>query len=133
MPRTTVTKPVEPDEDVESTEAPPSKLPLISVLDKGAMQTAKEMLAEAQVLQERIGRDGERLAEIKASLCEIADAFELPGMRYGAFGLEYHGWKTKRTLDKRLLLENGVDAETIKNSYTESKPFLSARFVKVKL
>lgn len=113
-------------------ESSGSSLPLISVLDQGTMDAAKQMLLEAQEIRGRMDTDAERLDEIKQSLVGIADAFGLAGLRYGTIGLEYHGMKTKRTLDKALLLEYGVKAQTIAASYSESKPFVSSRFVNIR-
>jgi hypothetical protein len=95
------------------------------------MEAAKKLLSEAQELKARIDKDSERLGDIKEGLSSICSAFELAGLRWGAIGLVYSGMSTKKTLDKALLLENGVTAEVIKNSYKEGKPYINARFIKV--
>lgn len=120
-----------PREDEE--EKPPS---LADIREAADPQTAKEvaaLLAEADVIQLRMKEDQARQNDIKAALIVMIEAWEWPkGVRSGRFGLEYHGWKTKRTLDVQKLLENGVDPEVIKGSYSESKPFVSSRFFRVR-
>lgn len=109
-----------------------SPLPLISELDRQTMAEAKRLLAEAAELRERLEDDKIRLDEIKDVLISIAQAHDLKGLRWGRIGLEYHGERTRRVLDKELLLENGVDADTIVASYRETEPFISSRWVEIK-
>lgn len=107
-------------------------LPSAAALDTATGAGVKLLLEEAAEIRERQKADDDRLSDIKQALITIAAAHELKGICWGRIGLEYHGYKTKRTLDKELLLENGVDAQTIAASYRESTPFVSSRFVDIK-
>jgi hypothetical protein len=107
-----------------------SHLPLISVIDdQPTMDLTKELLEEAHELTERQDETAERLVEIKQQLSGIARDWSLPGMRFGKFGLQYSGERTRSSLNKGMLIENGVDPEVIKASYKESKPYVDARFI----
>lgn len=70
-----------------------------------------------------------RLDEIEARLVEIARAFDLPGIRHQKLGLFYNGERTRMMLDRKKLIENGVSSELIKACYSQSKPFVDARFI----
>jgi hypothetical protein len=123
--------PPRPVEEEDEKPVTGESLPLVSVLDKGTMEAAKKLLTEAQELKARMDKESERLGEIKEALVGICSAFELAGLRWGQIGLVYNGLSSKRTLDKGLLLENGVTADQIKASYKEGKPYVNARFIKV--
>ena len=107
-----------------------SKLPLVSRIDDAiTMEEAADLLREANELVDIKTTAVARLAAIQTRLIEIADAFSLPGMRFGRIGFYYGGEKTRSSLDKRKLIENGVDPELIAACYSDSKPFPDARFI----
>lgn len=107
-----------------------STLPLVSVIDdQPTMDLAVELLEEVAATKALVDKGKARLDELKVQLVDICNAFDLPGCRFGQIGMEYRGWKTNFILDKAKLLENGVSAETIAASYSETKPYIDARFV----
>jgi hypothetical protein len=128
-------KPVADDENEdEETKTVTSQLPSPenAISDLPTRDVTIELLNEAAEINERKTADEARMKEIKEQLINIAQAFELPGVKTNRCGFMYLGMRSKRTLDKKLLIENGVSPEVIKESYKESKPYADARFVPVK-
>jgi hypothetical protein len=123
--------PVQDNED-DDEKPDTNKIPLVSAIDDEVTMTlATELLVEAEEVKERHDIDEVRLKEIRLELTGLAKAFELPGMRYGNIAVVYSGERTKKTLDAKLLIENGVDPDIIRKCYKESKPFDSSRIIKI--
>lgn len=107
-----------------------SKLPLVSVInDQPTMEHARALLEEAAKIKKRNDEDAERLKEIRLELADLADAYNLPGMRHGSIGLQYNGKRSNMVLDRAKLVENGVDPEIIKASLAPTKEFVDCKFV----
>lgn len=128
-------KPIGDDENEdEETKTVTSQLPSpeTAINDLPTREITIELLNEAAEINERKTADEARLKDIKDHLILISQAFEIPGVKTNRFGFMYLGMRSKRTLDKKLLIENGVSPEVIKESYKDSKPYADARFVPVK-
>jgi hypothetical protein len=106
-----------------------SSLPLASVLEQSQMDAAVALLKQSYKLKQQEDKIKEQLEEIKLELSGLCAGLELNGLRWGKSGFEYRGYVTRKTLSKELLLENGVEPETIAASYKESEPYLDTRFV----
>lgn len=118
-------------------------LPLISVLDPKSMRKAKLLLEEAAQLQEYIDMYEGRLKEILG--CKVKDedvpgelemiqqAAGLPGLRFGGLCYKASTQPGRRSLDRGLLVENGVPPETIEASMKEGRPFVKREFKKIEV
>ena len=107
-----------------------STLPLASVIDdpetfKRAVAALKKLLIKHAM----IDKLEEEKAALKDDLMSICAALDLKGVRHGKVGFEYDGWKTRKTLSNKRLLELGVPAETIDQAYVESSPFQMSKIV----
>lgn len=105
-----------------------ASLPLISVLAKAEMAKARRLLAELEGLVAARKEMEEREEEIKASLEDLQTSSGVEGFRDQGrcfMAAEYPG---RKTLDKSLLVENGVTVEQIENSMKEGKPYIMRKF-----
>jgi hypothetical protein len=109
-----------------------SKLPIASVIpDSDVFKQAVKLLRESTTVVSKISELEERKGEIVTELAAICEAFELPGIKHGRNGFQYHGYKTRKNLSvdwcKQKLLAAGVGADEIEAAYKESAPYLDAR------
>jgi hypothetical protein len=104
-------------------------LPLVSVFDKKDMKHSIDLMYESIEIQQQEKALAARKAEIKDLLVAIAQRHKVEGMRHGRIAVYYNGEKTRRTLDRGLLIENGVTPQQIEDSMKESKPFVDLRVV----
>ncbi|HEX6826519.1 MAG TPA: hypothetical protein VF077_09420 [Nitrospiraceae bacterium] len=106
-------------------------LPLISVLNKSLMSEAKDLLEEGFAINEMVKEYEKRMDEIKARMKEIA--VENPqvqeGFKFGSMAIAINT-KSRSSLSKDLLLQNGVEPEIINLSMKEST-FTEVRFYDV--
>lgn len=105
------------------------EMPLVSVFPRQDMRSAIELMSEDVEIQEQVQAFTARRAEIKAQLVDIAERNDVPGMRHGQLVVYYNGSKTKSSLNRALLLENGVTPAQLEASMKESKPYIDLRVV----
>lgn len=105
-----------------------SSLPMASTIpDPETFRRVVELLKEGVALKVKASELEEREKEIKEELAAVAEGYQTKGFRHALAGFEYHGWQTKKTLSKEKLLSNGVSADVIDKSFSESDPFLSTK------
>ena len=122
--------------DTEST--PFTSLPLISVLDSKTMKKAKLLLEELAQLDEYIEMYESRRKEIvgysdkgkdfPGELEVIQQAAGLPGLKFGRLCYRVSEQAGRRSIDRGLLMENGVRAEVIEASMKEGSPYKRREF-----
>ena len=107
-----------------------SSLPLCSEIpDSDTVKEVGSLLKEANDLRVKISEAQERVDEIKNQLAALCEAYGLEkGFRYGMIGYEYHGFVSRKTLDKEKLATL-VPADVIDSCYVEGKQFLSAKLI----
>lgn len=105
------------------------ELPIVSVLPRREMDRAIELMSEDVAIQEVEAMNKARRAEIKQELAALEQEHDLPGMRHGQLAVYYGGEKTKWSLNRALLLENGVTPQQLEDSMKESKPYIDLRIV----
>lgn len=112
------------------TSASRSSLPVASVIpEQDIFERAVALLKEGIAVKVKMSELEERASEIRDELGAIAEAFDLKGFRHGMGGFEYHGYTTRKSLSKEMLLSHGVSADVIAQSYKDSEPFMSAKFI----
>jgi hypothetical protein len=87
------------------------------------MNRARQLLEEEVELKEAEDMAAAQRKAGRAELLLLADKYKQDGFRHGQVAMYVYRGKTRRTLDARLLLENGVTTEQLDASYTESKPW----------
>jgi len=115
------------------TSASKSTLPSVSEIDDlDTVKQVQRLLKEASALKAKVSEAEDRLAEIRDELSAVCEAYggdsPLKGFRSGLAGFEYHGYVTRKALNKEKLVTL-VPAEVIDQCYTEGAPFLLAKFV----
>jgi hypothetical protein len=100
-----------------------ASLPLISVLHKDDMKTARRLLQELEGLVAARKDMGEREEDIKNLLADMQEQNSLPGLRDQGRCFCVETIPGRKTLDKSLLVENGVTVEQIEASMKEGKPY----------
>lgn len=100
-----------------------ASLPLISVLAKPDMTKARRLLQELEGLVAARKEMEEREDEIKELLAALQQDNSLPGLRDQGRCFCVETLAGRKTLDKGLLVENGVTAEQIEASMKEGKPY----------
>lgn len=106
-------------------------LPLISEFDREDMDTALELMQADLRLQEEIEILTEGRKAIKQQLVGLSTQYPTAatGMRWGQMAIYIRRGATKRTLSPTKLVENGVSADTVQDSYVTSKPYDDVRVV----
>lgn len=109
---------------------PPMKradLPLISTLPKKHMLAMQEAFDELEMHTYFIDESGrlmprkDRVEELKKQIEQIQDFARAPGFRHGQLFFTSKYYTGKRNLDRGKLLENGVTAQQIADSFTVGK------------
>ena len=122
-----------PTGEKEKAPAKYDAFPLVSALSSADMAEAIELMGEDVEYQDAEATIKAQRTRIKARLAEIGKkytlVFERGGMRYGQTAVYLEIGKTKWTLDKLLLIENGVTTAQINESYKESKAYDEVRVV----
>lgn len=108
-----------------------ASLPLVSVLPKPKMKTAARLLEELEAVIAARESAEEREQEIKLQLEEIQHDAGALGLRYGDLCFIAREKPGRRTLDKGLLIENGVAPEVIEQSMKEGAPYVERRFKRI--
>lgn len=120
-----------PEEKKRYLSASNSSLPLCSVIpDSDTVKRVGVILKEAVKLKVRISEAEEKLEEIKnemAALCEVYPE-AAKGVRFGMCGFEYHGYVTRKALNKEKLATL-VPADVIDQCYVDGTPFLSCKVI----
>jgi hypothetical protein len=107
----------------EKPTARADEFPLLSIMQKSDMNRARQLLEEEVELKEAEDLAATQRKAGRAELLLLADKYKQDGFRHGTVAMYVYRGKTRRTLDARLLLENGVTTEQLDASYTESKPW----------
>jgi HD superfamily phosphodiesterase len=107
-----------------------SSLPLCSEFaDSDIVKQVAKLLKRGNAERARISEAEERLDEIKAELSAICETYGIEkGFRHGLHGFEYHGWITRKALNKEKLATL-VPADVIDKCYEDGKPFLSVKLI----
>lgn len=119
--------------DYQSLEKPgkPARydsFPLVSEFSRQDMDRAIELMAEDLALQEIEADTKESRQAVKRELGEIRERnTSHGGMRWGQLVVYDQGMVTRRTLNAKLLVENGVPADVVERSKKESKPYRDLR------
>lgn len=103
--------------------------PLVSVLPRPQMEEVVRLMDEDLAYQEQEEAVKKARRDIKTALAAALRPHGLAGVRYGQVVVYYNGSKTRRTLNKLRLLENGVSVDQINASYAESEPWEDVRIV----
>lgn len=110
-------------------EATLTQLPDYASLKKAPQkQRVTQLLTEGHQLKKVMTEADERLKEIKSELAQIQLANDLPGLRYNGLCFMAIEREGKRSLSKEMLIDNGVDPETISNSYKAGNSYVESRF-----
>jgi hypothetical protein len=134
-------KPIEVKKETEPTADPIryADLPLISTLSKPLMKQARELLEELELHTYFTNDDGvlmkreDREKQIKAELETLQRGAKTQGLRFGGLCFVSRESSGRETLDKGLLLENGVTAEQIKDSIKRGKSYVTNTFKKIEV
>lgn len=104
----------------------PDELPLVSVLGKQSMKQSIALMQQFFANKDLMdaAEDAEEANKaIRKQLAEIARDHGLPGFRWGTLSSIDRGQKTRKSLSPKLLVANGVAADVLTMSYTESAPW----------
>ena len=105
-----------------------SPLPSATELDPDTFRQAKALLQKSAKLKAEISEREEKLSELKAELAIIAKVCSPKGFRWGMIGFEYHGYVSRKTLNKKKLATH-VAAEIIDSCYEDGKEFESMKLI----
>lgn len=99
-----------------------------SLARQKAVQTkVKQLLTEGALQQKTQKGAEERLKEIKAELAAIQLQHDLPGLRAGKICCITVEREGRSSLSKELLVDNGVDPETIAASMKKGASYIETR------
>lgn len=99
-----------------------AKLPPIDYLETETRQRVIALLESLDQVVTEMAKLADREDDLKQELERLQAASGRPGFRYGWLCFVAQSVAGRKTLDKMLLLENGVSAKTIESSYKEGKP-----------
>ena len=111
------------------TRANNSKLPTLRQaaeehgIDPNIEKRIQMLLIKSVDIRSKMSELKDKLDANKAELSAICSTYDLSGVRHGLAYVDYTPWTTRKTLSKEKLLDAGVSAATIAESYVESKPF----------
>ena len=111
---------------------PPTKADSFPAVTQFGAEDAAEavrLMDEDVAYQEQEEAVKKARRDIKDGLAYIAKKYRVDGMQHGSLVVYYSGSKTRKTLDKTLLVENGCPADVVAASYKESKPWEDVRVV----
>lgn len=109
-----------------------SKLPTTDLIpDDDIAVEVQNLLFQAGSLKHHIATRKKELERIVDRLSIICETFPTTasGIRSGHTGFMYGGWRTRRTLSKEALIEEGVDPAIIMKGYRESKAYLDVSII----
>lgn len=101
-----------------------AELPLVNEMASSDRNRAKVLLRRLA----RIKQDAEHEKEIKLELNNLQTKYALKGFRHGAFCFTAREMPGRETLDRGLLIENGIDPRIIAESMKTGKSFVERRF-----
>lgn len=109
-----------------------ANLPLVSAIpDEEDMQRARVLLERGHEIKERMDSLEKQLREVKDALVGISQGYGMEkGFRYGGLAASI-SQKSRATLSKELLVENGVDPDVISKSMKEGEPYWEVRLDKI--
>ena len=96
-----------------------------SIRNKKERNKVIDLLEEGNLIKASIDRESQRLDEIKDELLLIQEELELPGFRNGRNCFAATWRDGKRSLNKELLIENGVTPEQIQAGYKQGEGYWS--------
>lgn len=106
-----------------------AELPLVDELrNNRLMLRTIRLLEELDLVEETAKINKERADEIKEELGVIQSKAGLRGIQYHGLCFAEREMSGRKSLDKMLLIENGVEADTIEASMKTGKPFVERRF-----
>ena len=106
-----------------------ASLPHISALkNNNTQRKAQDLMEEANFLRESIEPLSDRFREILDELQNIQTRNHLDGLRCGLTAFRYTETKGRRTLNRDLLIENGVPPKVIESSYKVGEPGTKREF-----
>ncbi len=111
-------------------QAKPSKadtFPTLASLREEEQEQMRRLIDEDLAYQEQEEAVKTARKAIKEAIAGVFKIYGIPGLQDGAVAVYYYGAKTKKTLNKFKLLENGVTVEQIMASYSESAPWEDVR------
>ncbi len=111
-------------------QAKPSKadtFPTLVSLPEEEQEQMRRLIDEDLAYQEQEEAVKTARRAIKEAIAQAFRTYGIPGLQDGAVAVYYYGAKTKKTLNKLKLLENGVTVEQIMASYSESAPWEDVR------
>lgn len=128
---TTAPKAAPPAVGKQKEHAPPKADSFVNIStfsDQEHMDAAKSLMREDLDAQGTIAAIKIRRKEIARDLAALAVHYEVVGgFRWGDMATYYNGEQTRDTLNKGLLLLNGVTPEQLANSYVKSKPYVDIK------
>lgn len=95
---------------------------------KAAHKSLIAKLNEAHGMKATIDRCEARFKELKDEIQQIQQQLDLPQFRAGRFCCITTQTAGRRTLDKAMLVDNGVDPDIIEASYKEGAPSQRTEF-----
>lgn len=105
-----------------------TNLPDYAVLKKAPSKAkAIQLITEGHQLKNVIHEADERLKEIKSELSQIQLMNDLPGLRYNQFCFMAVEREGRPSLDKAMLIDNGVDPAVIAASTRRGAPYIEQR------
>ncbi len=106
-----------------------SLTPTDSIADGDVQTEIENLLMSAASLKMHIDTRIKEMDRVKDRLAVLCEAHSLAnGVRNMHTGFEYHGWKTRKTLSKELLL-NHVTAKVLDSCYKESEEYLDVKII----
>ncbi len=119
-----------------STPIKRADLPLISTLSQPDMDECAAIFQELDrhtyinINDNRVRRE-DRIKQLKAQLADYAIKAKQPGYRHGDLFLTTQHMEGRETLDKGLLMEDGVTAEQIKNGMKRGASYITNVFGRI--
>jgi hypothetical protein len=112
-------------------EKPTTGLPEVedAIADRATVRKVNDLLEQAIRHKQAVEGNQEKLDECRKELAAIALGWETTGFRHGKIGIHVNGYKTRRSLSAKRLVELGVDPELIDKAYETGNLYLDARLV----
>lgn len=112
----------------EDTTIKYAELPDVSELGLRLRKKAAALLAELACVIERQKADADLEKDLKNKLEKLQTDAELPGLRYEGLCFVSRVSAGRRTLDKTMLIENGVDPKVIESSMKVGELYMTRTF-----
>lgn len=102
------------------------------LLDRSARAKCISLFKEMESLVISVETLTDRMDEIKAELVTYQDTLDAPGIRYGGWAYIHRTAKGRRSLNRDLLMENGVSKAVLDASMKTGEPYSQHTFKRVK-